>query len=253
MAMAVNRLRNTLLGVLIMIATLALGWVVLVVWPGAFPPHSLDEQGKAVKKQEQSAAEVSTAAAKRTQPTRADQAEAALVDKITKPVWGEAKNGIQLGISGISPNSTFRTGERLRFALHLKNSSDKEVHVVNHWPKPLGKVIAPVIENAAGERVEYPAQPNVRGGHYKLQYSLKPGQTTVIGLQGILTIGKEGEEFPGRLPHERCWCSLAPGKYRIVGSFLLTPIAPATGNRRGKPVNLTSRKVAITVEVRRQM
>jgi serine/threonine protein kinase len=182
-------------------------------------------------------------------PARPD---APFVDEITEPVWGEAVNGIQLGISGIPQNSVYHPGEQIRFALHLRNASNETRHVLNYWPKNLGKVIAPMIETAAGERVEYPYQPRVRGGHHKLQYTLKPGETAVVDLQGTLTIGEEGEKFPGKLPHERCWCALSPGHYRVRGGFLLTPVDPAWLKPQGKPFSLTSGKVGIQITDREE-
>lgn len=186
----------------------------------------------------------------RYERTDAARADAAFVDKITEPVWGEAVNGIQLGISGIPQNSAYLPGERIRFALHLRNASNKTLHVLNDWPKPLGKVIEPIIETAAGERVEYPFQPRVRGGHKRLEHTLRPGETAVVDLQGTLSIGNEGESFPGKLPHERCWCSLSPGHYRILGGFLLTTVEPTRGESEGDPFSLTSGKVDIHITAR---
>jgi hypothetical protein len=188
----------------------------------------------------------------RYERTDAARADAAFVDKITEPVWGEAVNGIQLGISGIPHNSAYYPGEQIRFALHLRNASNETLHVLNYWPKPLGKVIAPIIETAAGQRVEYPLQPRVRGGHHKLQYTLPPGKTAVVDLQGTLSIGEEGEKFPGKLPHERCWCALSPGHYRILGSFLLTPVEPTQGKPQGEPFSLTSGKVDVQIMAREE-
>jgi hypothetical protein len=172
-------------------------------------------------------------------------------DPDAEPVWGEAVEGLQLGIIGIRQDRHFKSGETVRFRLDVKNVSKEDIRFEYHPPK-MCDWVAPYVETAAGKRVEV-AQMRFRGGHRHFAETLKPGAIASIQLSGIFVLGisdKAQKNWPRIEKPE-------PGKYQLHGAYIVERldadgkqivVRDADGKRTVKSSKLTSGSVNFRIE-----
>lgn len=170
-----------------------------------------------------------------------DGAEKSVSDPEAEPVWGEAVDGLQLGVSGIRQDRRFKSGDTIRFRLSVRNVTAETIRFEYNPPETCDWV-APRIETANGETVKFPIM-RFRGGHKHFDEMLEPNAVASIQLSGILVIGDSDaadEKWPRFEKPE-------PGEYRLDGQHSVQRLDP-----QGKPVGnsllLTSGKVAFHVD-----
>jgi hypothetical protein len=150
-----------------------------------------------------------------SQPTVTEPANivVGVSDPDAEAVWGEAVEGLQLGISGLRQNKHFKPGDTIRFRLDVRNGAKKDVRFEYHPPEACDWV-APRVETADGKLVKI-AQISFRGGHKHFAETLKPGASTSIQLSGILVLGISDKA-------EKSWPRIEkpePGTYRLRGAY----------------------------------
>jgi hypothetical protein len=167
------------------------------------------------------------------------------------PVWGEAVEGLQLGISGIHKDRHFKSGETVHFRLGVRNVAKEDIRFEYHPPEACDWV-APHVETADGQRVRV-VQMSFRGGHKHFAETLKPGATTSIQLSGIFVLGisdKAQKNWPRIEKPE-------PGKYQLHGAYIVERldadgkqivVRDADGKRTLKSSKLTSGSVNFRIE-----
>jgi hypothetical protein len=172
-------------------------------------------------------------------------------DSDAEPVWGEAVDGLQLGISGIRQDRHFRSGDAIRFRLDVRNVAKEETRFEYHPPDACDWV-APRVETAETKHVKI-EEMRFRGGHKHYAETLKPGATTSIQLSGILVLGTPDQS-------QKNWPRIAkpePGKYQLHGAYIVERldangkqivVRDADGKRTVKYSMLTSGRVNFHID-----
>jgi hypothetical protein len=167
------------------------------------------------------------------------------------PVWGEAVDGLQLAVSGIRQNRHFKSGDTIRFRLHVRNVGTEAIRY-QYKTSEMCYWIAPLVEKATGEQVKI-RQTFFRGGHNTYSGTLEPMANVPIHVSGIVVLGAPDTG-------EKSWPSIEkaqPGEYRLRGEYMLQPLdadgneiiqRDANGMRTVKTSDLTSGTVTFHID-----
>jgi hypothetical protein len=142
------------------------------------------------------------------------------------PVWGEAVDGLQLGVSGIRQDRHFKSGDTIRFGLSVRNVGTQTIRFEYNPPK-MRDCVAPQVERTDGKPVEFLPISAVRGGHTHFTETLEPGAVASIHDFGILVLGTP-DTARGIWP---CIEKPEPGEYRLRGGYFVHPL-----DDNGKPI-----------------
>ncbi|MFN0052347.1 MAG: protein kinase domain-containing protein [Planctomycetales bacterium] len=173
-------------------------------------------------------------------------------DKDAGPVWGEAVDGLQLGVSGIRQGRHFKSGDTVRFGLSVRNVGTQTIRFEYKPPKTRDWV-APQVERTDGKPVVLLPTSSVRGGHRHFTETLEPGAVTSIHDFGILVLGTP-DTSRGIWP---CIEKPEPGECKLRAGYMLQPLdadgkpivqRDADGARRVKSNILTSGTVAFHID-----
>jgi len=167
------------------------------------------------------------------------------------PIWGETVDGLQLGVSGIRQDRHFKSGDTIRFRLHVRNVGIEAIRF-QYKPSEMCYWIAPLVERANGAQVEI-RQMFFRGGHSTYNGTLEQNANVPIHLSGILVLGASDTA-------EKAWPRIekpASGEYRLRGRYMLQRLdadgkeiieRDADGKRIVKTFDLTSGTVAFHID-----
>jgi beta-lactamase regulating signal transducer with metallopeptidase domain len=143
-----------------------------------------------------------------------------------KPSWGAAEQGLQFGISHGTDRRGFREGERISFAMFVRNTSNESrlVSVSNDFDSE-------VVDLTDSDGKSIPIQkfiwfPSLDGGRFNSCFSerLEPGEVMAFRLPGLglaLPSTQETETNPisfGPAPDRPNWSAPTIGKYSIKQS-----------------------------------
>jgi beta-lactamase regulating signal transducer with metallopeptidase domain len=167
------------------------------------------------------------------------------------PVWGDAVDGLQLGVSGIQQDRHFTTGDTIRFHLNVRNVGKQAIRFAYNVPETYDWV-APDVETANGAPVRLQVM-RFRGGHRNVSETLEPGAVAPIQMYGILVLGDSDtarKDWP-RLEKPE------PGEYTLRARFLVHPLdadgkqiieRDADGMRIAKSSRMTSGTVRFHID-----
>lgn len=137
-----------------------------------------------------------------------------------KPIWGEAKLGIQYGIAITKPQREFKIGERVPLVVFFRNASDKPLRL-DTQPDCYGN--APKLLDAKGAAITFENLPLL--GHIPHYYEeLKPGE--VFGPL-YLSFGLGENPAPGRRHWHPYLKEPTAGKYSLAHSISANVGGPA--------------------------
>ena len=172
-------------------------------------------------------------------------------DEDAGPVFGEALDGLQLGVSGVCQDRHFKAGDTIRFRLSVKNVGTEAIRF-EYRPPEMCDWVAPYVETANGAPVDILVG-RFRGGHKHFTETLEPGAVTSIHVVGILVLGAPDKS-------RAVWPRLEkpePGEYRLRARYVLQPLdadgkpivqRDANGTRTVKSSILTSGAVAFHID-----
>jgi hypothetical protein len=172
-------------------------------------------------------------------------------DNDAGPFWGEAVEGLQLGVSGIRQGRHFKSGDTIRFRLSVRNVGTEAIRFEYHPPK-MCYWIAPYVENARGEWVK-PRQKFFRGGHKTFTETLEPKAVVSLQVSGILVLGASDTA-------EMDWPridTLEPGEYTLRGRYFVERLDAegkhivernAEGMKTVKSSHLTSETITFHID-----
>ncbi|MBW3596042.1 MAG: M48 family metalloprotease [Planctomycetes bacterium] len=177
--------------------------------------------------------------------------EVSVSDPGAEPVWGEAVDGLQLAVSGIHENRHFKSGDTIRFGLHVRNVGTETIRF-EYKPPEMCPWIAPDVKNAKGERVKI-RETRCRGGHDIFTETLEPEGEVSIQVAGILVLGASDTA-------DKNWPrieTVEPGEYTLRGRYSVSLlddhgkeiiVRDADGTKTLKYVRLTSGTVTFHID-----
>jgi hypothetical protein len=156
------------------------------------------------------------------------------------PVWGEAVDGLQLGVRGIRQDRHFKSGDTIRFRLVVRNVGTQSVH---YNPPNTRQWVAPYVERTNGERVELLPPSSDRGGHTLFTETLEPNAMVSVLVPGILVLGASDTA-------QKNWPRIEkpePGEYKLRGGLMIRRM-DFPGKPFGENSMLTSGTVTFHVD-----
>jgi uncharacterized protein (TIGR03067 family) len=164
-------------------------------------------------------------------------------DVDTEPVWGEAVDGLQLGVSGIRQDRHFKAGETIRFRLSVRNVGTESLRFGYKLPESFWWT-KPLVETAAGEQVLV-QQVAVRFVIHLKDFTatLEPNGVVSVPVIGIVALGESATAH-------KDWPRIAKpelGEYRLNGMHEFQRIDDQ-GKQIGQATKLSSGKVAFHID-----
>ncbi len=155
-----------------------------------------------------------------------------------KPVWGPARDGVQVGIAITTDHRKFRSGERVLLEIYVRNVGEKTLGIKYSFYAPEEP---PAVHDADGKRLRI--DPVFLGGTIPLyRHTLKPNEVVAVHHQGL---GLGDNPTPGKFWHPFAKDPV-PGSYRLAQSVWID-VTQIDGVDGGPRLNLTSGEVALEI------
>jgi beta-lactamase regulating signal transducer with metallopeptidase domain len=156
-----------------------------------------------------------------------------------KPIWSEAKLGIEYGIALTKPQREFRIGERVPLVVFFRNASDKPLKIDT---QPDGYSNTPRLVDPKGATIKLDNVPLL--GHIPHYYDeLEPGEA--LG-PFYLSFGLGENPAPGKQHWHPFLKAPDVGRYQLTHSVALNVSGTGTGEKKQR-VAITSKQIEFEI------